>query len=140
MQESVLSRHRLPHPYRYLLVGLWLTPLLLLILTIAVGNGVTLAFFDPRFLLLLVFMALPALYIWQEGVDVLAGGIRVRVYVPSYHPYQQLGGWDISQKPPSGEVICIWDHHQQTVLSYHTAHLTDLQNLREALHSHIGQL
>ena len=69
-QQPVLSRHRLPKTYRYLLAALWVTPALILLGSLMIARGISLHLVDPRLLLPLVVMALPALYIWREGVDV----------------------------------------------------------------------
>jgi hypothetical protein len=133
---DVLSRHRLPNPYRYLLTGLWLTPLALLICAVCIGRGFSPAIFDPRFLLPLGLMSVPALYVWQEGVDVLAGGVKVRVYWPRYHAFTRLEGWHITWRH-EGRILTIWARGDLTVLQCHTAHLSGLPVLLKALAANV---
>lgn len=137
---EVLSRHRLPQPYRGLLIVLWLLPLFLLVLALIYGHGMTLAVFDPRLLLIMGLMALPALYVWQEGVDVLSTGIVRRVYVPRYYAYADLHTWELAERRPIAAcILTIWDSERQIVLAYHAAHLTGLPELVNALQTHLGE-
>ncbi|GAB4512199.1 MAG: hypothetical protein OHK0046_11350 [Anaerolineae bacterium] len=135
-----MSRHRLPSPYRYLLVGLWLAPALLLLIGIFLGRGMSLAFFDPRLLLPVALMALPALYIWQEGVDVLPHGIRRRVHLPRTYTYDELSRWYLGEEVlprMTARVLIIWDQDEARVISTHAAHLTNLPVLVAALSTHL---
>ena len=76
MNQPVLSRHRLPRTYRLSLTGLWLAPTALFLITFIIA-GLERAGFDLSLLLPLVMMAVPALYVWHEGIDVLPGGLRL---------------------------------------------------------------
>lgn len=136
MTGPILSRHRLPQPYRASLAALWLTPLALLTLTLVVSRGITLALFDPRLLLPLLAMALPALYVWREGVDVLPSGIIARVFVPRYYAYACLESWRC--EPESA--LRVWDRQHQVVLECRPAHLTDLPVLLAALEDNLPRL
>ena len=49
--HQVISRHRLPRPYRISLTVLWLTPIVLFLLTLVFSHGLTPALFDPRLLI-----------------------------------------------------------------------------------------
>src|SRR3712207_2626559 len=110
-RQPVLSRHRLPRRFRVPLAALWLTPQALLVLTILSGRGLTPALFDPRFALPLLLMALPALYIWQEGVDVLPQGIVARVFWPRYYPYEALDTWYLDARAQR-RVLTVWHKHR----------------------------
>jgi hypothetical protein len=136
--EPVVSRHRLPAPYRALLVGLWLCPVGLVLVAIIAVHGFTLALFDPRFVLVLLVLALPALYVWQQGVDVTRGGIITRVHWPRHYRYQQLTGWEVEHRR-QGRILMIWDAQKRSVLSAHTAHLSDFPILLEALRTNLSR-
>lgn len=131
--EPVLSRHRLPEPLRSLLTLLWLLPLGLLVMTIVLRQGVTLALLDPRFLLLVGLMLLPAWYVWQEGVDVLPRGIRRRVHVPRYLPYKTLSRWRCDRD----KALQVWDVRRVKVLECRPGHLSDLPLLVAALRQYV---
>jgi len=78
--NRVISRHRLPEPYRSLLCGLWLTPQTLLLLTIITrAEGSLWGLLHPLTVLALLLTALPALYVWNEGVDVTERALRIRI-------------------------------------------------------------
>jgi hypothetical protein len=132
--NPVLSRHRLPQPYRLLLVVFWLLPLGMLTLTAFIGSR-SLAF-DVRLLLMLGLMALPAWYIWQEGVDVLPGGIRVRVYVPRCYAYDDLKAWRVTTWKQS-RILTIWTQERGKALECHAAHLTDWPRLVRSLRENV---
>ena len=134
--QTVLSTHRLPQPYRALLMVFWLLPIVLIIGTILIVKGMSAAFFDPRFVLMLVLSALPALYIWQEGVDVLEEGIRTRIYVPRYYSYSALKAWHLGEQAQK-RVLTIWDDAGRTVLQCHAAHLTEFARLKETLQQRV---
>jgi hypothetical protein len=134
--DTILSRHRLPQPYRGGLVLGWLLLPGLVLAAIVFGRGMTPALFDPRFLLLLGVMAFPAVYIWQEGIDVHRDGIVARAGMPRRHAYSVLRGWYIHTYP-SARILTIWDRDGRHVLQWHTAHLTDLPLLLDALRKHI---
>ena len=132
MNETVLSRHRLPNKYRYSIAALWLAPILLLTLSMIAGKGFTPALLDLRYLLPLVLLALPAIYILQEGVDVLRGGIRARVHIPRYYDYAALAAWRCEQRQQDF-ILTIWDKRSHKVLECHAGHLSDLPLLLESL-------
>lgn len=134
--EPVLSRHRLPRFYRVGLAMLWLTPIALFIATILVSHGFSFAVFDVRFLLCLLLMSLPALYIWREGVDVLPGGLRVRIHIPRTYAYDELDNWYFDGRPDK-RVLTVWDAQNQRVLECRAGHLTDLPRLLSALKEHL---
>lgn len=136
MSGEVLSRHRLPQPYRVALAVLWLTPPALLTLTLLVGHGATFNLLDLRFLLPVLLMVFPALYIWQEGVDVLHEGLRARIHVPRYYAYDRLGAWQIKAYRDT-RLLIVWDCHQRKVLECHAGHLTDLPSLLNALQRNV---
>lgn len=137
--EPVLSRHRLPQPYRAALIICWLLPAPLLLLAIVIGRGMTLALFDPRFLMLLGLMSLPAWYVWQEGVDVLPSGIIARLHWPRYHAYQTLAGWD-ERCYMACRILTIWGRQGDRVLEIHAAHLTDFSVFFNALGKNVERV
>lgn len=134
--EPILSRHRLPRFYRVALATLWLLPITLLVGTLLVSHGWTLALLDPRLVLPLLLMGLPALYIWHEGVDVLPSGIIARVHVPHYYAYDELGTWYLDAHSQR-RILTVWDAKNDKVVEYHAAHLTDLPRLLAALKQHV---
>jgi hypothetical protein len=138
-EDTLISRHRLNDPYRTWMVALWLAPVVLLVGAIVIGNGMTPALFDPRLLLPLGIMALPAFYVWQEGIDVLAEGIVRRIAWPRYYAYEALAGWHLKWTP-EGRILIVLDGGRRTVLSVHAAHLTDLPVLIEALDTNLDRL
>jgi hypothetical protein len=135
-RELILSRHRLPHPYRILLTVLWVTPSSILFLTLLVQHGLTASLLDPRFWLPALVMCLPALYVWREGVDVLSTGIIARVHIPRYYPYTTLGTWYLDSRPDK-RVLTVWDTHSRKVLECRPGHLTDLPTLLAALKANV---
>lgn len=146
-RREVISRHRLPAPYRALLTALWLTPIALLAGTLVIARGLSPALLDLRLAITFGLMALPALYVWREGVDVLRDGLRVRVACTRRYAYDHLGGWQLADRPARkvgaqgliecDRVLTIWDQHGQTALQVHAAHLTDLRRLITALQKHV---
>ncbi len=134
--QPILSRHRLPHPYRILLAALWVTPPSIFLVTLLLQHGLTAALLDPRFWLPALVMSLPALYVWREGVDVLPGGIIARVHVPRYYPYASLGTWYLDSRPDR-RVLTVWDTHSRKVLECRPGHLTDLPTLLAALKANV---
>jgi uncharacterized SAM-binding protein YcdF (DUF218 family) len=91
--EPIISRHRLPRFYRISLTTLWTAPIGLLVAAILIGHGFSAALFEPQLLLPLLLMCIPAVYVWQEGIDVLPGGIVRRIHWPRYYAYHQLDNW-----------------------------------------------
>lgn len=130
--QPVLSRHRLPRFYRLSLTSLWLMPMCLLALSVMVGRGPSPALIDPRFWLPLLLMALPAVYVWREGIDVLPHGIMRRVHWPRYLPYCHLNRWHLDNHGES-RLLTIWDRNQRKVIECHADHLSDLPLLVQSL-------
>ncbi len=132
----VLSRHRLPRPWRHLLVIGWLAPGSLLLAALAIGTGNVSALLDLRLIVPLLISLLPALYLWQEGVDVLPDGLRCRVHLPRFYAYNMLDTYDYDQR--SGRrLLTIWDSHGRRALECHAAHLSDFPLLMGALREHL---
>ena len=132
----VLSRHRLPHLYRFSLTGLWLLPIGLLLVAIVLGTGLSPVLFDPRLLFFFGLMAVPALYVWREGVDVLADGITVRVHWPHFRAYNSLDNWYYDTRT-NRRVLTVWGCDGRKVLECRGGHLTHLPALLLALKTQI---
>jgi hypothetical protein len=132
----VLSRHRLPRVYRVGLTLFWGLPVALLVGLLALRGGLALLLLDLRLTLPLLLLALPALYIWQEGVDVLPQGIVARVHVPRYHDYRLLHTWVFDERPDR-HTLTVWDHQQRKILECRAGHLTDLPLLISALRENV---
>ena len=135
-RQPVLSRHRLPGAYRYSIVALWLTPIFLLMLTILLGKGNMSTMLDLRLIIPLMIMALPALYIWQEGVDVLPCGIRARVHIPRYYTYTTLDTYYYDARADR-HVLTVWDVSSRKVLECRAGHLTQFPTLLASLKEHV---
>jgi len=135
-REPVLSRHRLPRTFRVSLAALWVLPVGLLVGTILLSRGFTVALLDPRLWLPLALMLLPALYVWREGVDVLPSGIVRRVHWPRYYPYEQLDNWYFD-KHPDRRMLTVWDGCSRKVLECRAGHLTDLPRLMASLKTNL---
>jgi hypothetical protein len=134
--KPILSRHRLPTRYRVGLVIGWMTPIILLLLTIIFSRGITLHLLDPRLWLPLLIMLLPALYVWREGVDVLPDGLLIRVHLPRYRAFTELDNWYLDSRP-NRRLLTVWDQHNAKALECYAAHLTDLPALLAALKSNL---
>lgn len=132
-ETRVLSRHRLPRPYRIALGTAWSLPVALLVAALLAGQGLNPALLDPRLLVPLGLMLLPALYVWQEGVDVLTDGLVIRIHWPRRRDYAELERWSLRQG-----VLTIWDQAQRKALEVQTAHLTDVPELVQALEAHLN--
>ena len=128
----VVTRHRLPRPYRLGLAILWIVPLLLFIAVIALERGIDPALLDPRFLLPALLMIVPAIYFWQEGIDVLPDGIYRRIHVPRYYPFAALARWHYDCREDR-YVLTIWDEQDQKIVECRAGHLTDFPMLLETL-------
>jgi hypothetical protein len=135
-KQPVLSRHRLPNLYRYSIITFWVAPIFVFALTIMVGRGFTTSLFDMRFLVPAAMMALPAFYIWQEGVDVLPNGIRARVHIPHYYDYSVLGTWYYDSRVQR-RVLTVWDEESRKVLECRAGHLTDFPVLTASLKANV---
>lgn len=133
---QILSRHRLPHPYRGALVALWVLPAGLLYLTLIAAHGLRAALVHPVLLLTLTGMALPALYVWQEGVDVTEQGLVIRSGGWRRRQYHELDSWYVDTRR-NHRIFTVWDDNQQRVISCHTAHLTDFATLARALKARV---
>lgn len=131
----VLSRHRLPPNYRAALTLLWLLPIFILLLALLGAYGPSPALLDPRLLLPLLLMSLPALYVWREGVDLLDDGIVVRVYWPRHYSYDELDNWYYDSRPQM-RVLTVWDCGGRKALECRAV-LTDWPLLLRALHAHL---
>ena len=134
--EPVLSRHRLPRLYRWGLAALWFAPVVLIVASVLAGQGLSPGLVDPHFWLPLAVMAIPAVYLWREGVDVLPGGLVTRVHWPRYYPYAYLKTWMVDDHP-ARRVLTIWDVDDRKVFEQRTRHLTDLSRLLGALDDNI---
>ncbi|NWG18537.1 MAG: hypothetical protein HXY41_18095 [Chloroflexi bacterium] len=134
--QTVLSRHRLPLPYRVGLAVLWLLPPALLLLALAGAGGFPPSRFDLRLALLFGLMTVPALYIWREGVDVLPGGIIARVFWPRYLPYDLLDTWYFDGRADR-RVLTIWSQSGAKTLECRAGHLTNLSMLLAALKANV---
>jgi hypothetical protein len=135
-REPVLSRHRLPRIYRVSITVLWITPVVLLFMAMLFGQGLTLWLLDPRLLLPLALMLIPAVYIWREGVDVLPTGIVSRVHVPRYLPYSKMDNWYYDSRSDR-RTLTVWDAHNRKVIECRAGHLTDLPRLLAALKANL---
>ena len=135
-RQPVLSRHRLPSAYRYSIVALWLTPIFLLVLTILLGKGNIPTVLDLRLIIPLTIMALPALYIWQEGADVLPCGIRARVHIPRYYTYTTLDTYYYDAHA-ARHVLTIWDVSSRKVLECRAGHLMGFSTLLASLKENV---
>ncbi|MFN8377661.1 MAG: hypothetical protein U0452_03220 [Anaerolineae bacterium] len=133
---SALSLHRLPPFYRRALPALWLVLPGLLVLTIVVGDGLSAALFSPRLWLPVLVMALPAAYLWQEGVDVCPTGLRRRIQFRRFLPYSEMSAW-VYDARPGVRVLRVFDSAQQIVLECRAAQMADFERLIEALQTYL---
>lgn len=127
---TVLSRHRLRHPYRLLLTAAWVAPPLLLVIAASLANRALPL--DARALPLFLGL-LPAVYIWREGVDARVDGITRRIHLPATIPYTAMRHWTLRR-----DLLIVWDERGETLLECRVAHLTDLPRLIAALRAHVG--
>ncbi len=134
--EPVLSRHRLPRIYRVSLAALWLTPIVIFVLVSIFQWGFSLTLLDPRFVLPLALMAVPAIYVWHEGVDVLPSGIIRRIHLPRYYAYDSLETWYFDRRADR-HILTIWDAQNCKIFECRAGHLTDLPDLLDALKTHV---
>jgi hypothetical protein len=89
---------------------------------------------DPRFILPLIVMMLPATYIWREGVDVRHDGLVIRIHVPRFAPFSEIGDWHYDRRPEV-RVITLWNRRRQIILEARAAHLTHVDKLLSALNA-----
>lgn len=132
---SALSQHRLPAFYRRALPALWLLLPGLLLLLIVVMAGPGPALFSPRLWLPLLVMALPAAYLWQEGVDVCPTGLRRRIQFRRFITYSEVAEW-VYDARPGVRVLRVFDAGRQIVLECRAAQLTEFDCVIEALQTH----
>jgi len=129
----IITRHRLPTFYRVGLTVMWIVPLLIFILAIIAGTGLNPALLDPRFLLPALLMIAPALYFWQEGIDVLPDGLYRRIHIPHhYYAFGEMSHWDYDRREDR-RVLTIWDERDQKIVECRAGHLTDFPMLLEIL-------
>ena len=130
---NIISRHRLPQPYRGALVMLWLLPSLILLITLLLLHGER----ALAALLPLIILSLPALYIWREGVDVLSTGIIRRIHLPTRHySYARLTRCTYDE---ANGVLRVWDERSEIALECRVGHLTDFDRLRATLTTEINR-
>jgi len=134
--QSVLSRHRLPRRYRWSLAGLWFAPIPILLAALVLSRGFSFRLFDLRLLIPLLAMTIPALFVWRQGVDVLAGGLVSREFVPHYYPYACLETWYLDSRPDK-RVLTVWDAENHKLMEFRAGHLTDLPLLLRALKANV---
>ena len=130
--EIVLSRHRLPQPYRSLLALLWVTPTILLGVVLAASHGARAI--DARVLALMVVMLIPGLYVWREGIDTTPNGIICRIHRTRRYRYGMLTDWDYREK---AGVLRVWDETGDLALECYAAHLTAFEALIVTLQTRI---
>jgi hypothetical protein len=132
VREPVISRHRLKQPYRAALAALWLLPPGLLVsLHVLVGGHTIL---DLRLALPVFLLALPAWYIWREGVDVTPGGFITRIHMPKRWRFDAVGRWIYDAKTG---VLRVWDHGGQVAVECRASHMTEFQRLLETLEARV---
>jgi hypothetical protein len=132
--HAVLSRHRLPKPYRALLPALVLTPIPIFVLAILFGRGFHPDLLDPRFWLPLSIALLPAVYWWREGVDVRVNGIVRRIQIPRFYPYADLASYYYAADKG---LFIIYDNDGDTAFECRPAHLTDFPMFLETCDTHL---
>ncbi len=135
--RRVVSRHRLPACYRLPLVIVWAAPGGLLVGALAAGGASLPQLLDARLLLPLAILLVPAVFIWQQGVDVLADGIVARSHWPRFYAYERLERWSLSVCPPGSRILTIWERRGRKAFECHAAHLTGLPTLTAALADHL---
>jgi hypothetical protein len=138
VHNPILSRHRLPTPYRQALAGLWAAPVGILLALMLVRGGFEAVTADLRPALLLAIMLLPAFYIWNEGIDVRQRGMQVRIHVPRYYAFTALAAWSYDGRP-GFRVLTVWDRRGSKALECRAGQLTALPDLLETLRLHLHQ-
>ncbi|MFQ3567736.1 MAG: hypothetical protein SNJ59_12135 [Aggregatilineales bacterium] len=136
--NPILSRHRLPTPYRQALASLWAAPVGMLLVLMLARGGAEAVTTDLRPMLLLAIMLVPAFYIWNEGVDVRRRGMQVRIHVPRYYAFTALAAWSYDARP-GFRVLTVWNRRGAKALECRASQLTDLPDLLEALRLHLHQ-
>ena len=135
--KHIISQHRLPQPYRKLLILGWCAPILVLFGSAIIINGQPLALLHPRLLLTLGVMLVPAWYFWQVGLDICRSGVVCRVAVPSYYAYDEIANWWV-KKSEEGDILQIYKRGGEVIISYHLAHLSDASVLLRSLRDFVG--
>lgn len=130
--EVVLSRHRLPQPYRALLTLLWVAPAVLLMVTLLITHGASAT--DLRLAPIIGLMFMPALYIWREGVDITPSNLIRRIHLPQRYRYSMLTHWHYEEKTG---VLKVWDQAGHVALECRAGHLTDFAQLIELLGTYV---
>lgn len=136
--NPILSRHRLPTPYRQALAGLWAAPVGILFAVMLARGGLEAVTADLRLALLLAIMLLPAFYVWNEGVDVRRRGMQVRIHVPRYYAFTTLAAWSYDARP-GFRVLTVWDKRGAKALECRAGQLTALPDLLDALRLRLHQ-
>jgi hypothetical protein len=130
----VLSRHRLPRPYRALLPLFILLPFPIFIVATLLGRGFSPALLDPRFWLPFAAALIPAVYWWHEGVDVLPRGLVRRMHLPRYYPYSALADWQYASREG---LLTVWDKQGEKALECRAAHLTQFPQLLDSVRENV---
>jgi hypothetical protein len=131
--RPVITRHRLPPRYRIGLTVLWVLPLLIFIIAIIAETGINPDLLDPRFLFPALLMIAPALYFWQEGIDVLPDGLYRRIHIPhQFYSFEVMARWHYDRREDR-HVLTIWDVQNQKIVECRAGHLTDFPALVEIL-------
>lgn len=134
LRQAVLSRHRLPHPYRVALSILAITPAVLLASALVISRGA--ALLDIRIVIPLMVMSAPALYYWHEGIDVLQQGLVTRQFLTRFCAYDEIAAWDYDTFS-NPRVLTLWQTRQHKLAEFQASHLTNLTALLDALQDHI---
>ena len=134
--DEIVSRHRLPAPYRGLLTLLWAAPAALLWSALLLGHGPRLALLDPRLLLLLALALLPASFIWSQGIDARRHSLHLRLAIPRRVPYAQLGTWRLFETP-EGRILGLYDPDGAVLVHWHAAHLSHFAELECTLRERV---
>jgi len=134
--DPIITRHRLPPRYRLGLTVMWLAPLLVFLVAIIAKQGINPALIDPRFLLPVLLMIVPAIYFWQEGIDVLPDGIYRRIHVPRYYAFKEMARWHYDRREDR-HVLTIWDEQEGKIVECRAGHLTDFPALLEILEDRV---
>lgn len=135
-RRQAFSRHRLPRPYRVGLTVMWIAPLVMFVAVMVAETGLNPALLDPRFLLPALLMLLPAAYVWQEGIDLLPGGVYRRIHVPQFYPDEAIARLHYDTRDGI-RVLTLWDVQGRKLVECRAAHLTDFPALLAALEARI---
>lgn len=136
-RHCVVSRHRLPRLYRLGLTVMWIAPLAVFVTVIVAETGLNPALLSPRFLLPALLMLIPAAYVWQEGIDLLPGGIYRRIHVPQFYPYEAIARLHYDARA-GVHVLTLWDADNRKMVECRAAHLTEFPALLAALEERVA--